>query len=186
MKLWMRVVAALAVVWILAAGIAWMARSAKPTPESLAIYIVEHPLENASPAERAKTIERVAEQLNRLEYKDRRKFRRDDALDVFFKSLTEEERTRFLNLTLPEGFRQIMLALNKMTPEERKRIVDRALSDLEEDSPLERDEDPLTESQRVTFIEHGMSAFYEEASAEVKLDFAPVIEQIQRRLQHRE
>ena len=57
----------------------------------------------------------------------------------------------------------------------------RALDDLEEDGADVPRRISDADAQRV--IEEGIGAFYEDASAEVKLDFAPVIEQLQRRVQ---
>jgi hypothetical protein len=69
-----------------------------------------------------------------------------------------------------------------MTPEKRKEIVDRALKDLNENGARPGG-DPRDDANARKVISEGMSAFYEEASVDVKLDFAPVIEQIQRSLQ---
>jgi hypothetical protein len=68
-----------------------------------------------------------------------------------------------------------------MDPEQRRKIVKRALDDLEEDRPdLPR---RISDEDAKRVIEEGLGAFYEDASAEVKLDFAPVIERLQRSLQ---
>ena len=184
--------AILAGIWLVAGGIVWMARSAKPTPASLERYVAAHRLEGAAPAERARTIEQVAAQLNGLTYEDRRTFREKRELDGFFKALTPEERGRFLDLTLPAGFHQMMTALNAMKPEQRKKIVQRALADLQSGrgpggrDAASADRPPIDAAQQEKIIQQGMSAFYEDANADVKLDFAPVIEQMQRSLQHLE
>jgi hypothetical protein len=188
----LRVVAILAGIWIVAGGVVWLARLAKPTPASLERYVAAHPLAGAAPSERGRVIEKVADQLNRLSYEDRRSFREKRELDGFFHALTPEERSRFLDLTLPEGFHQMMTALNEMKPEQRRKIVQRALADLEAGrGPGDRDggnsdRPPLDAAQQEKIIQLGMSAFYEDANADVKLDFAPVIEQMQRSLQHLE
>jgi hypothetical protein len=185
-KLWLRVAAVLALVWLIAAGTTWMLRSMKPTPESLALYVDSHPIANTSPVDRQRIIDKVAAQLNRLDFEQRRSARTSKSLDGFFRDMTEDERSAFLDKTLPEGFRQMMLALNKMTPEKRKQIVDRALADIEkaDANGPQKSRGPVDEAQRKKIVSQGMSAFYEEASADVKLDFAPVIEQIQRSMQN--
>lgn len=100
---------------------------------------------------------------------------------IFFDQLTPEERKKFIEMTMPEGFRQFMLALNKMDPERRKRIVKRALENLEKDNP--EISQRMQEDEVRKIVNQGMSSFYEEANADVKLDFAPVIEQLQRAAQ---
>lgn len=171
----------LALVWALAGGIVWWTRAARPTPQSISAYITKHSLENQSPEQRAKTIGEVAEQLNRLDFDQRQELRKTKIDRKFFEQMTEQERARFLELTLPEGFRQLMIALNKMDPEKRKKIVQRALDDLEKDRP--EADDRIDKEAVQKMISQGMDSFYKEASADVKLDFAPVIEELQRATQ---
>ena len=95
--------------------------------------------------------------------------------------MTEEERKRFLDLTLPVGFRQLMGALNKMNPEQRKKMVQRALRSLEREEPEINDRINREAVQQM--IAQGMDSFYQDADSEVKLDFAPVIEELQRSTQ---
>ena len=56
-----------------------------------------------------------------------------------------------------------------------------ALDDLEKDTPEINDRIDKAAAQKM--ISQGMDSFYQEASTEVKLDFAPVIEQLQRATQ---
>lgn len=164
--------------------VAWT-KSATPSAESVTRLAESKPLTGVSETEREARIRMVANQLNRLNFEQRRELRNTSAFETFTDSMTPDEMSRFLDLTLPEGFRQLMVALNAMTPEQRKKIVDRALTDLEENGSRENlrpDDDPNAQK----FINEGMTAFYEEASVDVKLDFAPVIEQIQRSLQMRQ
>lgn len=168
-------------IWVfVGAGVFWASR-AKPTAATVTAYLSAHPLPE-SPSERAKIIEGVAEQMNRLEYPERNQLRQRRGLEGFYKAMTETERGRFLDLTLPQGFRQMMRAFNDMEPGRRKRFVDRALADLEKDAPPEN-EDRISPEERQKIINEGLSAFYEEANADVKLEFAPLIEQLQRSLQ---
>lgn len=179
-KTW-RILLLLALVWAVAGGVIFWMRAARPTPASLSAYIDRHPLETLSSSERARVIDRVADQLNRLNFDQRQELRKARSDRRFFEQMTEEERARFLDRTLPEGFRQLMLALNRMNPEQRKKIVQRALDDLEKESPELRERIDRDAARRM--IAQGMDSFYQEASADVKLDFAPVIEELQRATQ---
>lgn len=156
-------------------------RAARPTPEKLAAFMEANPLVGASEGGREEIIRRVTNELNRLDFDQRRELRADGELRSFFESLRPDERSRFLDLTLPEGFRQMMLALNKMAPERRKKLVDRALEDLRSASPelAER----VNEDEVRKILAEGVGTFYEEASAEVKMEFAPVLEELQRNVQ---
>jgi hypothetical protein len=101
--------------------------------------------------------------------------------------MTPGERSAYLDRTLPEGFRQVMLALNKMTPEKRKEIVEKALENIKKNRPDDAAArpSPVDEAMMHKIVAQGMTSFYEEADADVKLDFAPVIEQIQQSLRWR-
>lgn len=179
----LRIIALLAAVWLVAGGVIWWARSAKPTPESVLRYIETHSVEGKSAGERDKVLVKTAEQLNRLTAEQRREVRMGRKLDRFFRSLSADEQGRFLDLTLPTGFKQMMDAFNKMEPAKRRRFVERTLNDMREregeDAP--RVDDPHVQK----IISHGLKSFYSDAGAETKLDLAPLIEQMQRNLQGR-
>lgn len=170
----------LAAVWVVAAAGIWLARANRPTPEKLIAYLQRHPLPS-EPARREEIITQVVQRLNRLDFEQRRALREDNSLEKFFAELSPEERREFLQATVPEGFRQMMHALNQMAPERRRKLVDRALEDLRQNSPrqLER----LDEEEVRRIFAQGVSSFYEQASAEVKMDFAPVLEELQQNLQ---
>lgn len=177
MKTPWKIVLAIAMVWIVVGITVKWSRSAKPTVESVTALIDQNSISDLAPTAREKLIGRVAAQINALDFEQREKLRKERIDRSFFKQLTEEERRRFLDLTLPEGFRQLMLSLNKMTPEKRQKIVDRALSDIKDGDP--EGMDPVAQADAEKFVAQGLEAFYSEASADVKLDFAPVIERLQ-------
>ena len=162
----------------------FFARRAKVTPEAVASYVAAHPVEGKAPAERAKIVEKLAGQMNQLAYEDRRGVRMGQGLDGFFRALTPEEQARFLDLTLPTGFKQMMEALNKMTPEKRQSFVTKALDDMKKREG-ERPPDEQLDANARKIMDQGFKTFYSEASAEVKMDVAPLIEQLQKNLQGR-
>jgi hypothetical protein len=182
---WFKLVAVLLIIWALAGGLIYWARSIKPTPESVMRYLDEHSVADASANERSRMLEKLAKQLNELSYAERREVRMSRKLDHFFRALPPDDQSRFLDLTLPAGFRQMMDALNKMTPEKRKQFVDKALADMkkhEGDEAPEEQRQLDANSQKM--INEGFRAFYSDASAQTKMDVAPLIEQIQRNLQN--
>ncbi|MEX1119171.1 MAG: hypothetical protein WEB60_10315 [Terrimicrobiaceae bacterium] len=181
MNRWIKASAILLVVWGIAAGVILYSRAARPTAESLSAYLDNNSLAGLPESKRAGVIAKVAGQLNRLDFEERQELRKLRTERTFFEQMTDAERRDFLEQTLPEGFRQMMLALNKMSPEERKKIVNRVLDDIERDSPEIAERIDNTDAQKV--ISEGLGSFYEEASAEVKMDFAPVIERLQRATQ---
>ncbi len=76
----------------------------------------------------------------------------------------------------------MMEAFNKMDPEKRKAFVQKALNDMKEhaDDPAPPLEDPNMQKM----LQQGMRSFYSDANTDVKMDFSPLIEQMQRNLQH--
>lgn len=181
---WIKLVGLLLIVWAVAGGVIYFARGAKPTPESVMGYLEKHPVESASPRQRGEVMEKVAKQLNQLAYEERREVRMSRKLDGFFKALTPEEQARFLDLTLPTGFKQMMEALNKMTPDKRKKFVGKALEDMKKHEGEERPENQQNlDANGQKIIDQGFRSFYSEASAETKMDVAPLIEQLQKNLQ---
>jgi preprotein translocase subunit SecA len=181
---WIKLVVALVVVWLVAGGIIFWARSVKPTPEKLVRYLDAHPVTGASARDEASMVDKVAAQLNQLTYEQRREMRMSKKLDTFFRSLAPDQRSRFLDLTLPAGFKQMMDSLNKMSHEKRKEFVDKALADMrkhqdDEIAPEQRQFDANSEK----IVNQGFKSFYSDASAETKMDMAPLIEQFQRNME---
>ncbi len=180
---WIKLVAGLCVIWLLAAVTIHFARKAKVTPESLATYVAGHPVQTQPAKARATILERVAAQLNALPYEDRRHARSASGVDGFFRSLTAEEQERFLDLTLPTGFKQMMDALNRMTPAKRQEFVAKALEQMKSREGQPRPEDAQMDANARKIMDQGFKSFYSEANADVKMDVAPLIEQLQKNLQ---
>ncbi len=181
--LWIKAAALLAAVWLVAGGVMFWARSAKVTPDSLTRFVETHQPEGRRPAERAKLIDETADQLNRLTYDERREVRVGRKLDGFFRALDADEQNRFLDRTLPTGFKQMMESLNKMERPKRQQFVKRALDDMRRQEGDARPPDPAEEAHVQKMIDQGFKSFYSEASAETKMDVAPLIEQLQKNLQ---
>jgi len=182
---WFKFVIVLVVIWAVAGGIIFLARTAKPTPEKVIQYLDAHPLAGISAEDQAKLVDKVAAQLNQLTYEQRREVRMSRKLDGFFRALPAPEQSRFLDKTLPAGFKQMMDALNKMTHEKRKEFVDKALADMKkhEDDEIPPDKRQL-DANGEKIIDQGFRSFYSDASAETKMDVAPLIEQLQHNLQN--
>lgn len=181
MMRWIKVGGVAVLIWAVAGGVIYWSRSARPTAHSVIAYMDAQRLESLAPSERGKVIREAAAQLNKLDFKEReelRKLRKDRA---FFEQLTPEERGEFLELTLPQGFRELMKALNGMTPAERKGIVNRAMRNVERENPEMADR--FTDKDMAKIVSSGLEAFYEDANADVKLEFSPVIERMQRATQ---
>jgi hypothetical protein len=181
---WFKVVALLLAIWLVVGGAIYWARSVRATPQSVMRYLDGQPLNGKSQAGRDDVIKRVAGQLNQFSYDQRRDMRVGRKLNGFFKELSPAEQSRYLDLTLPTGFRKMMESLNRMTHEKRQEFVDKALADMkkhEGDAPP----DAQLDANAKKVIDEGFKSFYGDANADVKMDMAPLIEQMQRNMQGR-
>jgi len=172
----------LAGIWVIAGGLIFLSRQARPTAESVSKLAAAHPITSLQGSDRARHLDRLADHLNRLEFEERRKLRLGRTLEPTFQGMTPEEQARFLDRTLPAGMTQMMEAFNKMEPEKRKRFVDRALGEMRSHDPAVAP--PVDDANLQRIVGEGLKAFYNDSSAETKMDLAPLIEEMQRGLQH--
>jgi lauroyl/myristoyl acyltransferase len=156
------------------------------TAEKAVDYLKHHPLQGLPAAARNRIVEGMAERVNRLTFEERQKFRYEGSLRKWFEEMTEAERRRYIDLTLPKGMKQMMEAFNKMEPAKRKQVVNRALNDLErhrgEIAPKDVNK-AMSDENVKHIIDQGMKSFYTDANADAKLDLQPLIEQIQNIMQ---
>ncbi len=180
----------LAVIWAAAWGVMSVTGVFRETPEKVIAYMDEHPLSEVEDEdERLKVIGGLADRLNRLDHIQINDFQSDPDRDRrrgFFKEMTAKEQHYFMERRIGKAFNQMMNAFNEMEREERKKLVDRTLKRMrdsdEERLGLQRLEkaDPAATEK---IVNEGLKAYYQDASAETKLDLAPLMEQMQRNLQ---
>jgi hypothetical protein len=181
-----KAVAALAVIWIVVFAVRSIAASKKITAERLQNEISglafddwsEDSGSRAEAEEREEEIRRIAEMVNRLDFAERQKNRENQSTEDFFRKLDTKEKNLFIDLTIVETMERFMEALDQMPPEQRKKFVEKGLNEIREGRTeadmaraQEMDEDLLTK-----ISEEGMRAYFNEASADTKLDLAPLME----------
>jgi hypothetical protein len=181
MNYWLKIGLVLCAIWAIAAGAIYLARSAKPTAQSIAAYVHANDINSKSGADRKKMIDRVTSMLNQVNLDERQELRRERVTDDFFRSLTPDEQAAFLDATLPTGFKQMMESFNKMDPTKRKEVVDRALLEMKKHQGEQPKDVDQKNVQKI--VDQGLRSFYSDANADVKLDLAPLIEQMQQNLQ---
>lgn len=178
MKFWLKIALVIAAVWVGAALVIAWAHAQRPTPAKVAAFFHEE-LDGRPPAERGRRIDKAAAMLNELTFEERQELRGNREQEQFFKKLTAEEQGRFLDATLPTGFRQMMENFNRMEPGRRQQFVERALTEMkkrEGEGPPRH----LDEANVQKIVGQGLRSFYNDSSADVKLDLAPLIEQMQK------
>lgn len=183
----------LAVIWATALGLKGWAHSRQASAEAVIARAASVESLEALPSEKRRLhLQALADEVNRLSFEERRQLALRRGLDATFEQMNDAERQAFLDRTLPQGFAQIIEVFNRMTPEERRAAVDRALDDLRQaeaqatETDWSRARARLEDGSLQRVVEQGFQAYLQTANAETKLALAPVIEQIQqnvRRLQ---
>ena len=135
---------------------------------------------SAESVRRKKEIRRLAGMYNRLDFAERQKDRDTRSGEDFFKKLNGKEKELFINLTVVESMGRSMEALDQMPPDDRKRFVERGLKEIREgrtEEEMQRAEE-MDESLLTKISEEGMRAYFDKASADTKMDLAPLMEAV--------
>lgn len=189
---------AILVIWAVAGGGYWIARSMKMTAEKVMRYTQSVDLSKLSGDERHRAILRLAAMLNAVPRDERRHAHWGDVWHSWFKEMTESEKEEFISATLPTDIKQMLDAFEKMTPEKRKKTVDEAIRNMrkDEDQQASRSDNSSTNNantnkvvaqlspeaeQRMQTL--GLRTFYSESSAESKAELAPLLEEIQHQME---
>lgn len=176
-------------IWAAVYGALKVAGRFEQTPDRIAAFIDRHPLDDLAPEDRLAVVEDVADRVNRLEPDQRRAFRASqEALgrDAFFERLDPAEKIAFIELTVDNSFREMIRAFNDMDADERRRRVEQALRDMEADGSggggAREELEALDPELFNRVVASGLEAYYREASADTKLDLAPLLERMQERI----
>jgi hypothetical protein len=182
----LKAIIALALVWGVVWGVRSWAASRKITAERVEKEMKAAELEDWSvnkgrsedPAEREEEIRRVAEMINRLDFQEREKNRENRSGEEFYRKLSPEERELFVNLTVMESMNRFMEALDDLKPAQRRQFVKQALKEIEDGRTAEEmaRAEALGDNLLDRISEEGMKAYFNKASADTKLDLAPLLE----------
>lgn len=190
-RLWITTLALLAALWSAVAVIMHETDDLVSWPGKVQELVENAPWlagEKLSDEKRRGYLARVITNYQRLDVGQRKSLREDaqEALDKFFASLSEEERKEYVNRTIEPLFEVIDRGLKVMPVEDRKRLVTRMRGDLKNLRGGNAEGDRLAEQDR-KFMEDLMAEdpllFLRDASVKQKLELAPVLEDMQSRVQ---
>jgi hypothetical protein len=183
----MRALVVLASVWVVVWGVRSYAGSRKITAERVNERMVAADFADwseregaASPEarQREKELRQIAAMVNRLDFHERERNRRNRTAEEFFSRLSGSEKSLFIDLTVMETMSRFMESLDEMPQEQRRRFVEQGLREIAEGRTREEmeraaalDEDLLERISR-----EGLRAYFEKSSTETKLDLAPLME----------
>lgn len=181
-----KAVAVLALVWLVVFAVRSFASSKKVTAERLDREVSElgfedwseSPGSGAAAKKREQDIRRVAEMVNRLDFAEREKNRESRAGEKFFRKLSPREKDLFIDLTIVESMGRFMEALDQMPEEQRKSFVEKGLKEIQDGRTEEEMEraGEMDDKLLTKISEEGMRAYFDKASADTKLDLAPLME----------
>ncbi len=178
--------AALVLVWAVVFAVRSFAASKKVTAERIDREVAELNLGDESgtavgmpiPKAREKAIRKVAEMVNKLDFSEREKNRDSRTGEAFFKRLSPKEKELFIDLTIVESMSRFMEALDQMPEAQRKEFVEKGLEEIREgrtEEEMERARE-MDGNLLTKISEEGMRAYFDKASADTKLDLAPLME----------
>lgn len=182
----MKGIAALVLVWAGVIAVRSFASSKKITSDLIGREVRELKLEDwsvypggyAAAIEREEDLRRIADMVNRLDFAEREKHRRNWVGEDFFRKLSTTEKNLFIDLTIVESMSRFMEALDQMPEEQRKSFVEKGLKEIQNgrtEEEMARAKE-LDESLLTKISEEGMRAYFDKASADTKLDLAPLME----------
>jgi hypothetical protein len=181
-------------VWAIALGIFYFSGRSKMTVDKVRHYVDSTDLSQLSAGQRDKAISDFANMVNSLSAEDRMKWRRDDDWKKWFASLTDDEKRKFIEKTLPTGFKQMLASFSQLPPDQRKKIIDDAVSNLKQAGAAGVDRSagdygkngppPLSPELEQQVRQIGLTEFYTDSSPETKAELAPLMEQIQLQLRN--
>lgn len=193
-------VAALAAIWLIATAGYFIAKSARVTPEKVRAYVESVDLGRLSAADRAAALRKLADMLNALTLEERRSLRLSHTAYDWFQQMTEEEKSDFLEATMPTGFKQMLNAFEEMPQDKRQKMVDDALKNLREarqkmaaggQIPRQTGTNTVAGTNTVVLSEElqqkvttiGLKTFYSQSSAQTKAELAPLLEEMQQAME---
>lgn len=176
---WLAAVIGISALWAGFAGFSFLTTTWETTPETVIAQIAAEPLSTA--ADREANLRALAESVNRLPGAARMDSQLGEALRGHFAEMTPKEQSLYLDLTLPRGFEELMLAFNAMEGPERRRIVSEATARMDEEIAKSGGRPPegLNEGQLQRVVDQGMKSFLSDASAETKMDLQPLVHRMQ-------
>jgi hypothetical protein len=194
-KVWIQAVVLLAVVWAVVWSVRVYAGSRKVTAESVNAVIGRAGFADWSDPEvvagaaeaklREEKLREIADLVNRLDFQEREKNRGNRTPEDFFAKLNTREKNLFIDLTVRESMKNFMAALDAMPPEQRRKFVEQGLREVSEGRTAEEIEraEALGEDLVQKITQEGMRAYFEGASADTKLDLAPLMNAVNETMQ---
>lgn len=181
---------AIAGIWLVALGGHWFFENLKMTADKVRAFVSSVDLSKLTGAERAKALAELTDKLNALDYTERQRLRIERLMNGWFALMTDEEKVRFVEATMPTGFKQMINAFEQMPEDRRRKVIDDALKNLRDanNNPAggnagprgTNSPPPISPELEAKIRTIGLNSFYSQSSAQTKAELAPLLEELQR------
>jgi len=180
--------AALVGIWVVAVAGYYFVQSFKVTPDKVRAYVRSVDLNRLSAVDRARALQKLADELNALSLAERQQLRLGRALDQWFAAMTDAEKAAFIEATMPTGIKQMLAAFEQQPEEKRRKAIDDALRQLRAAGGNQANagganQAPLSPELEAKVRTLGLQTFYSQSSAQTKAELAPVLEELQRAME---
>ncbi len=182
----------LLVAWGLAFGGFELVHRLRVTPEKVRAFLRDTDLAHLTGPARAKALQRLAAMLNALTLEQRQQARFQGEINRWLGTMTEEEKGRFIESTLPTGFRQMITAFEQMPEARRREAIANSLKNIRESRERWTTNQPPDQASLETnrppdwspelqekAVKAGLQTFYDTSSPQMKAELAPVLEALQ-------
>ena len=179
--------AAIVGIWSLATLGRWYFERLKVTADKVHAYVESVDFSKLQGSARKKAIKQLEDMLNALSYQERQKLRQQRLMNDWFAQMTEDEKTRFVEATLPTGFKQMITAFEQLPEDKRRRVIDDALKNLRTNGVQSNGgtngAPPVSPELEAKIRTLGLKTFYSQSSAQTKAEAAPLLEEMQRQME---
>ena len=134
-------------------------------------------------------IQKLAAMFNALTLEERQSLRL--ARMAWFQKMTEDEKGRFLEATMPTGIKQMLNAFEALPPDKQQRMVNDAINQMKSaqekmaagGQPPDANGGALSPELQEKMMKVGLQSFYSQSSAQTKAELAPLLEQMQQMME---
>ncbi|HEX4265103.1 MAG TPA: hypothetical protein VH597_12250 [Verrucomicrobiae bacterium] len=183
---------AIVAIWLAAWAGRWYLASIKMTADKVQAYMTSVDFSKLTGDARAQALKALEDKLNALSYEERQRLRAEHLIGDWFAQMTEDEKSQFIDATMPTGFKQMIGAFEQLPEEKRRKMVDDALNNLRKANQQaangngatpSRTNAPVSPELEAKIRTIGLKSFYSQSSAETKAELAPVLEELQRSME---
>ena len=190
-RLWLQVIAFLALVWAGVGAVMWFTEDHVFTPEKTLALMNEAPWledERLGHEQRMQHLDKVITSVVKLDFTQRARMREDgeETIDRFMKSLSDEEKGEYLSRVVEEHFNAVMKGIDKLPAEDRRRIIGSIHRDIKKRTAKNPEMQMLIDMDPAGFEKNftqDMGLFFKEAPLSAKLEMAPMLEAFHARMQ---